>query len=94
MSNFRYIYALIAIILLSNYCNYEDNNKKIKVDKRVVSEALVKVNRKYIDVENQQIDDFMHRRNWTDFTKTKSGLKLSKTESKERIKRDESSFNV
>ncbi len=75
MNNIRYIFVIIIITLLGASCDLEEKKPQNKVNKQVVEEALVKVNRKYIDVENQQVDDFMNRRNWTGFTKTKSGLR-------------------
>lgn len=75
MNSLKYILLISIITLLSVSCVSDEQKPQNRVNKQVVEEALVKVNRKYIDVENQQIDDFMGRRNWTGFTKTKSGLR-------------------
>ncbi len=75
MNNLKYILVILIIPLLITSCFSDEQKAEKRVNKQVLEEALVKVNRKYVDVENQQIDDFMNRRNWTGFTKTKSGLR-------------------
>ena len=74
MIQFKYLLALITFGLLFVACN-EPQKKTLTIEKSRLKETLVKVNRKYIDVENTQIDDFMHRRSWSGFEKTKSGLR-------------------
>jgi len=53
----------------------EPVKNNVGVDSARLKETLVKVNKKYLEVENTQIDDFMRRRAWTDFKKSKSGLR-------------------
>ncbi|MCK5846233.1 MAG: FKBP-type peptidyl-prolyl cis-trans isomerase [Bacteroidales bacterium] len=65
-----------AIIMFVYSCN-DDDTKKVIIDKTQLEETLVVMNKKYIDVENTQIDDFLHRRHWTGFKKTKSGLRYN-----------------
>jgi len=74
----KYSYILLAATLLSLLiysCNNEEKSQpKRSIDKDKVAKILAKMNKEYIDVENQQIDDYLDRRNWN-FTKTKSGLR-------------------
>ena len=66
--------SLMLFLLFSLSCG-EKNNKRVVVPaEHEIKKALEEVNRIYIDVENQQIDDYLHRRNWK-FEKTKSGLR-------------------
>ena len=61
--------------LLFTSCDNEVKQQVKKgLDKRKVEQVLAEMNKEYIDVENQQIDDYLNRRNWN-FTKTKSGLR-------------------
>jgi len=64
---------LLSLFFIS--CNNEEKQQVRKgLDKRKVEQVLAKMNKEYIDVENQQIDDYLDRRNWN-FIKTKSGLR-------------------
>ena len=74
MINHKYILSFILFALLLASCD-EPKKKTVVIDKSRLKETLVKVNKKYLDVENTQIDDFMRRRAWNDFEKSKSGLR-------------------
>ena len=74
MINYRYIFGLLIFVFILSSCD-EPKKKAITIDKTILKESLVKVNKKYIDVENTQIDDFMRRRAWQGFNKSKSGLR-------------------
>jgi FKBP-type peptidyl-prolyl cis-trans isomerase len=55
-------------------CNDEKPIYKKNIDKKKVDEVFVKINKAYIKVEDQQIDDYLNRRNWN-FTRTESGVR-------------------
>ena len=72
---FKSMLIFVSLVLLLSACDDPENRNSKSIDKQKLEESLVKVNRKYIDVENQQIDDFMHRRKWNGFIKTNTGLR-------------------
>lgn len=71
------IYRLaIVILFISLFLGCDDDKTTIhrNIDKNKVDEAFIKINKAYIKVEDQQIDDYLARRNWN-FTRTESGLR-------------------
>ncbi len=72
----KYSFFLIGFIglLLFSCENKAKQQNKNALDRVEVGKVLAKMNKEYIDVENQQIDDYLNRREWS-FTKTKSGLR-------------------
>ncbi len=75
MLKFTYILFLSLFLSLLLSCNNSEEKHTItRIDKRKVEKALAKMNKEYINVENQQIDDYLNRRNWN-FERTKSGLR-------------------
>jgi len=64
---------VIGFVLFS--CNDNTVNQKEKtLNPKEVSNALAEVHRRNIKIEDQQIDDYLQRRNW-EFTRTESGLR-------------------
>ncbi len=73
IKNISFVFILI-FVLLSAACKDDVKTKHKSIDKKKVEEAFVKINKAYIKVEDQQIDDYLNRRNWN-FIRTKSGLR-------------------
>lgn len=65
-----YISVLIALVGCKN--NVEKD--PLKIDEIQVKEYIQERNKENIGIEDQQIDDYLARREWS-FTKTKSGLR-------------------
>ncbi len=77
MSIISKIGVLLLITIISFFgCNNDNNDNvhKKHIDKKKVDEAFVKINKAYIRVEDQQIDDYLTRRKWN-FIRTKTGLR-------------------
>lgn len=68
--------GILLFILSVLFVGCDDNKitHKRNIDKSKVDKAFIKINKAYIKVEDQQIDDYLNRRNWN-FTRTKSGLR-------------------
>jgi gliding motility-associated peptidyl-prolyl isomerase len=73
-SHYILIFTIILVVLFSSCENDVKQQGQRGFDKREVDKVLAKMNKEYIDVENQQIDDYLNRRKWN-FKKTKSGLR-------------------
>jgi len=76
MISMRFISALLLISIFTLY-SCDDNQikkKKKALNPKEVSNVLADVHRRNIKIEDQQIDDYLQRRDW-DFTRTKSGLR-------------------
>ena len=65
---------LFVLSVLFVGCDDNKNTPQRNIDKNKVDEAFMKINKAYIKVEDQQIDDYLARRNWN-FTRTESGLR-------------------
>ncbi len=66
------VVALLFVLLVS--CNQKPKVKRRPIDKKKVEATLAKINKKYIGVEDRQIDDYLDRRHWN-FKRTKSGMR-------------------
>jgi len=73
-SHYILIFTIILVVFFSSCENDVKQQGQRGFDKREVDKVLAKMNKEYIDVENQQIDDYLNRRKWN-FKKTKSGLR-------------------
>ncbi|MFP4289885.1 MAG: FKBP-type peptidyl-prolyl cis-trans isomerase [Bacteroidales bacterium] len=67
------IFGLIFIILPAGCSNTPEDEKNI-VTRNQVEKTLMGANHKLVDAEQQEITDFIQRRNW-DMEKTGSGLR-------------------
>ncbi len=66
--------SFIVLLLILIACDNDVNQTPLQLDPKKVENKLAEVHKKNIKVEDQQIDDYLERRNW-DFVRTKSGLR-------------------
>ncbi len=66
--------SFIVLLLMLIACDNDVNQTPLQLDPKKVENKLAEVHKKNIKVEDQQIDDYLERRNW-DFVRTKSGLR-------------------
>ncbi len=72
-----YGFRLLSFIVLltSISCNHTVENKnEPKIDKSVVKKIIEETNRRNVEIEDRQIDDYLNRRHWN-FERTKSGIR-------------------
>jgi len=67
-------YILLVFGLFIASCDDSETKEKNKIDKDILEEVLVQINKSNIAVEDRQIDDYLERRNW-DFERTSTGLR-------------------
>jgi len=73
----KYYSLLLILVFFFSSCDNDTKKNNKTIDRKRLKESLVKVNTKHIDVENTQINDFMRRRHWNDFKKSKTGLRYN-----------------
>ena len=73
----KYSYLLFLMLLVGlNSCFDDPKPKDVDLDPKVIEQQLAEVHKQNIKVEDQQIDDYLNRRNW-DFKRAKSGLRYN-----------------
>ena len=73
-NSYSLIIFFVLISTLSSCWNEETPQGRRKFDPKEVTNGLVEVHKRNIKIEDQQIDDYLARRNWV-FIRTNSGLR-------------------
>ncbi len=69
-----FLICSLLVLVFTFSCKSDPPKVGPQLDEKKIKEALVQINKSNIDVEDQQIDDYLIRRNWV-FDRSKSGIR-------------------
>lgn len=70
-----WILGFSALLFASCACNQTETTDEYKPEETEIKKFIEVKNQENVGIEDQQIDDYLNRRNWS-FQKTKSGLRF------------------